>query len=67
MHEGARTMRIELGMTRGKRGNRKLTLMRRAMTTATNKYGIGGRPKTIGKPRPITMPKLKCLEGENDA
>lgn len=41
--------------------DKKITLMRRADTAATSKYGIGGRLKT--RPRPVhTLPKLKFLE-----
>ena len=54
-------MRQRLG--NGANRDRKLRLIRAASTAATGKHGIGGRPKIIGGPRPITLPKLKCLEG----
>jgi hypothetical protein len=40
----------------------KLKLLRSAVTRATTKFGVGGRPKTVGMPRPITLPRLKLLE-----
>lgn len=40
----------------------KLKLIRSAQTAATTKFGVGGRPKTIGGPRAVTLPKLKILE-----
>lgn len=59
-------MRVDIGMRRGiaKGANqdRVKVMLRRAQSTATEKYGIGGRPKTQRSPKPITLPKLKCLE-----
>ena len=34
-------------------------MLRRAQSRATEKYGVGGRVKTLGPPKPITMPTLK--------
>lgn len=42
----------------------KIKLMRSAQTQANYKFGMGGLPKTHKKPKPITLPKLKCLEPE---
>lgn len=42
----------------GANRSRAVSLIRRAVTTATNKYGIGGVEKTREKPRPITLPKM---------
>ena len=41
-------------------------LLRGASTAATNAYGLGGRPKTLRKPKPVTMPRLRCLEASAD-
>lgn len=43
----------------------KIRLMRRAATEAIETRGIGGREKTRNRPKKITLPKLKCLEGDN--
>jgi hypothetical protein len=60
-------MRVELGMQRGnKNKDPKLALVRRATTTANTKYGIGGRVKTRGGVKKITLPRLKCLEVDNE-
>jgi hypothetical protein len=57
-------MRIEIGHARETRNkDQKLLLVRRATTAASNNHGIGGRPKSRGKPKPITMPKMKFLDG----
>lgn len=42
----------------------KVALMRSAKTGADYKYGMGGLPKTHKAPKPISLPKLKCLEDE---
>lgn len=39
----------------GQNRSRTVRLIRRAMTTVTNKYGVGGVEKTREKPRPITL------------
>lgn len=39
---------------------RKLQIAKAATTAASTKYNIGGIKK-VG-PKPITLPKLKCLE-----
>lgn len=41
---------------------RRRTLMRSAKTQATARAGLGGLPKTHKAPKPITLPKLKCLD-----
>jgi hypothetical protein len=46
------------------RDERRRMLLRTAQTHATEKFNIGGRPKKR-QPRPVTLPKLKCLEGES--
>ena len=46
----------------GANQDRKLRLIRKAMSTATEKFGVGGRIKGRNKPRPITLPKIKSLE-----
>lgn len=50
----------------GKGANRdpKLRMIRKAMTAATTTHGIGGRLKSRPRPKP-TLPKLKCLEGDD--
>lgn len=50
----------------GKAANtdRKLALIRKASTEASYKHGIGGRRKTQKAPKPVTLPKLKCLEDD---
>jgi hypothetical protein len=50
------------GTAKGANQDRVKVMLRRAQSTATEKYGIGGRPKTQRSPKPITLPKLKCLE-----
>jgi hypothetical protein len=45
--------------------DQKLMLMRRATSKAVEKYGIGGREKTTGAPKKITMPKYKFMEDES--
>jgi len=37
-------------------------LLRKAATSARERYGIGGRLKMQRVPKPITLPKLKCLD-----
>ena len=39
--------------------DRKLRMIRQAQTTATSRYGVGGREKTKNAPRIITLPKFK--------
>lgn len=59
-------MRVELGMKRGsKNKDPKLALLRRATTEATTKHGIGGRPKTRGGPKPVTLPKITLQDKED--
>lgn len=49
-------------MARGVKGkDRRLVLVRKAATAASNKYGIGGRLKSVRGIAPITLPKLPCL------
>jgi hypothetical protein len=59
-------MRVDVGMRRGigKGANKSRIkmLLRKAATSATERYGIGGRLKTQRQPKPITLPKLQCLE-----
>jgi len=43
-----------------------LTMIRQAQTAATEKYGVDGKVKQRA-PRPITLPKLKCLEADHAA
>ena len=58
-------MRVEMGSRRYvKSTDPKLELLRKATTEASSKYGINGAPKSKRRTRPITLPKLKCLEGE---
>lgn len=38
------------------------THLKIASTAAVAKYALGGRLKEKRAPRPITLPKLKCLE-----
>lgn len=47
----------------GKAANRdpKVTLIRKAATAATERYGIGGRLKKKPPAKP-SLPRLKCLE-----
>jgi hypothetical protein len=40
-------------------------MMRRATTAATAKYGTGGAKKTIGAPKPVTLPKLKFMDDDD--
>jgi len=44
----------------------KIRLLRRADTAATNRFGIGGRPKTRRKPAKITLPRIRSLEKPED-
>lgn len=59
-------MRVKLGMsaTTGKGANTdpKLRVLRKAGTQANEKYGIGGRLKTQGAPKSITLPRLTFTE-----
>lgn len=50
----------------GANANRTLRLMRKAQTSATEKYGIGGRLKLARSRRPIALPKLKFMEEHDD-
>ena len=43
----------------------KLQLLRGAKTAANNRYSFGGRLKKRNAPKPVTLPKLKCLEEED--
>lgn len=48
----------------GKIDARRLALLRRGNTESSSKFSAGGgRRKTA--PKPITLPKLKCLEPES--
>ena len=49
-----------------KRLSRKVMMLaRRSKTVAEDRYAIGGRLKTRHAKRPVTLPKLKCLERES--
>lgn len=52
-------------MIEGSNRDPKVALMRKAATAATTDYGIGGRKKTRPRP-PVTLPKLKCLEDDEE-
>lgn len=41
---------------------RKMQIAKAATTAASSKYNIGGTKKVCYHPKPITLPKLKCLE-----
>jgi hypothetical protein len=41
-----------------------LTMIRQAQTAATEKYDVAGKVKQRA-PRPITLPKLRCLEADH--
>lgn len=43
---------------------RKLQLAKAATTAASTRYNIGGIKKA--GPKPVTLPKLKCLELSTD-
>lgn len=44
----------------GRNTSQKIQLMRHAKTSATARYGIGGKPKRGKKaPRPVTLPTLE--------
>lgn len=52
-------MRVELGIQRGTRTkDAKLALVRKASTAATSRHGIGGRLKTRGGPKPVSLAKV---------
>jgi hypothetical protein len=56
-------MRIEIGIKRGsKNKDPNLSRIRAAMTTATEKYGIGGVLKRRDTPRPVTLPKVELKD-----
>ena len=58
-------MRVEIGSRRySKSKDKKLELLRKATTEASTRHGISGAPKTKRLPKPITLPKLKCLEDD---
>jgi hypothetical protein len=58
-------MRVEIGARRfAKARDHKRELLRKATTEATSKRGINGAVKSKRLPKPITLPKLKCLEDE---
>ena len=50
---------------KGTNKNPKLTLVRKASTSAVERYGIGGRPKRLGGPKKPTLPKVKFLEDKD--
>lgn len=50
---------------KGANSDPKIRLMRSATTHATRTYGLGGILKHRRAPKPITLPKLKCLK-ENE-
>ncbi len=54
-------------MARKPPNKQTLNTLRRYGTGAQNKYSISGQEKSGGwKPKPITLPALKCLEKKDD-
>lgn len=47
------------------RTERRLSIMRSALTRATDKFTAGGHER-FEPPKPISLPKLRCLEGPDD-
>ena len=46
------------------REREKLRMMRSASTRARYKFGMGGLARKVEPVKPVTLPKLKCLEAE---
>jgi hypothetical protein len=60
---GAVRNRMSLMTTqRPRKGVAAITLVRRACTMAAYSHSISGRTKTRHARRPITLPKLRCLQ-----
>ena len=60
-------MRVEIGSRRFTRStDRKLELLRKASTEAQSRHGINGALKSKRRTKPITLPKVSCLEESTD-
>jgi hypothetical protein len=46
------------------RRDRKIALLRRMTTGAQYRHSLGGRLKRRDTRKPVTLPRLKCLEQE---
>lgn len=53
-------------MTKRPPDSEKLRVMRHATAMATSRYTISGAERKQQQPKPVTLPKLKCLEEEDE-